>query len=261
MPWGHDRRAVVHVRPRAGSLKQNRVSPLEPSGSRTKVLTAQVGDVPFFFLSPFQSNMDLRRQLRARRRALSPAEQKKHAHQAARQLAKHPLFLSARRLGAYWAADGELDPAPLLRLAYKRHKDCHFPVLRPHPRRKLWFVRHREGDLLVTNRYGLPEPGLRNARIRLPWALDLLLVPLVGFDAGCNRLGMGGGYYDQTLAYLHARRHWRRPLLIGLAHECQRIERLAVRPWDIPLDLVVTERRIYPRTCGSRTEQREAGGV
>ena len=70
---------------------------------------------------------------------------------------------------------------------------------------------------------------------------------LVGFDARCNRLGMGGGYYDRTLAYLRHRVHWRRPLLVGVAHECQRVERLEANPWDVPLDLVVTERRIYAR--------------
>jgi 5-formyltetrahydrofolate cyclo-ligase len=75
-------------------------------------------------------------------------------------------------------------------------------------------------------------------------------MPLVGFDANCNRLGMGGGFYDRTLAYLRLRRCWRRPLLIGIAHECQRVERLETNTWDVPLDLVVTEERIYRRATG-----------
>ena len=187
----------------------------------------------------------LRSELRSRRRGLPPSLQRRHAASVARRLGKHVLFLRARRLAAYLAADGELDPAPLLELAWQRHKECHLPVLRPHPRRKLWFARHRPGEPLTPNRYHIPEPSLRQARIRLPWSLDLLLLPLVGFDAACNRLGMGGGFYDQTLAYLNSRQHWRRPILVGLAHECQRVERLATRPWDIPLDMIVTEERIY----------------
>jgi len=193
------------------------------------------------------SGKALRRSLRTQRRALSAVEQRRHAASLARLLGKHILFLRARRLAAYRATDGELDPGPLLRLAQARHKQCHLPVLRPHPKPKLWFVRYRPGDPLVPNHYGIPEPSLRNGKIHLPWALDLLLLPLVGFDADCNRLGMGGGYYDQTLAYLSARGHWRRPLLVGLAHECQKVEHLEARPWDVQLDMIVTEERIYSR--------------
>jgi 5-formyltetrahydrofolate cyclo-ligase len=89
-----------------------------------------------------------------------------------------------------------------------------------------------------------------------PIRLDLLLVPLVGFDADCNRLGMGGGFYDRTLAYLTRRTHWRRPRLVGIAHECQRVERLETGPWDVPLDAVATERRLYWRPGSAR----RAGG-
>jgi 5-formyltetrahydrofolate cyclo-ligase len=146
-----------------------------------------------------------------------------------------------------------MDPSPLLRLAHSRNKRCFLPVLRPHPGRTLWFLEYRPGDALEKNRFGIPEPRLRNRRIRLPWALDLLLLPLVGFDADCNRVGMGGGFYDRTLAYLRHRRYWRRPLLVGIAHECQREEAIETNPWDVPLDLVATEERIYVRrVSGSR---------
>jgi len=196
------------------------------------------------------SAIALRRQLRARRTVLSPAEQRNHAQSLARLLGRQTAFLRADRVGAYWSGDGEIDPFPLLRLAHARHRRCFLPVLRSHPRRKLWFLTHRLGDPLKKNRYGIPEPRLRNRRVRLPWALDLLLVPLVGFDADCNRMGMGGGYYDRTLAYLRQRKHWRRPLLVGVAHECQRVDALETNPWDVPLDMVVTEERIYVRKGG-----------
>ena len=162
-------------------------------------------------------------------------------------MVRHPAFLRAQRVGIYWPADGEIDPRPLLNLAQARSRRWHLPVLCPHPHPRLWFLTYRPGEPMRPNRFGIPEPARRNRRLRLAWTLDLLLVPLVGFDAECHRLGMGGGYYDRTLSYLSHRDHWRRPRLIGLAHECQRVAALPVRPWDIPLDFVVTEHQVYRR--------------
>jgi len=193
------------------------------------------------------STASLRRSLRSARRSLSAAEQRRHASRVARTLGRQKTFLRARRIAAYWPADGEMDPFPLLRLANARNKRCLLPVLRAHPKKKLWFADYRPGEPLKKNVYGIPEPRMRNRRLRPPFALDLLLVPLVGFDSKCNRVGMGGGYYDRTLAYLRQRAHWRRPHLAGIAHECQRVEALESNPWDVPLDLVVTEERTYSR--------------
>ncbi len=72
-------------------------------------------------------------------------------------------------------------------------------------------------------------------------SIDVVLVPLVAFDALGHRLGMGGGFYDRTFA----RRKRKLPLLVGIAHDFQQVERLAVAPWDIDLDMVVSDRRIY----------------
>jgi 5-formyltetrahydrofolate cyclo-ligase len=69
-----------------------------------------------------------------------------------------------------------------------------------------------------------------------------MLLPLVAFDKNGNRIGMGGGFYDHTLAYLNIRKVWRKPKLIGLAHELQKVKQLQSNPWDIPLDGVVTEK-------------------
>jgi 5-formyltetrahydrofolate cyclo-ligase len=151
----------------------------------------------------------------------------------------------ARRIGAFWSADGELDPRQLMRRALACGARGFLPVLRPGRQRRLWFLPFAPGESLVPNRLGIPEPRRGRRHLRLPWTLDLLLVPLVGFDSDCNRIGMGGGFYDRTLAFLRRRTHWRRPRLIGIAHECQRIARIEPRPWDIPLDGVATELGVY----------------
>lgn len=56
---------------------------------------------------------------------------------------------------------------------------------------------------------------------------------------------MGGGFYDRSLAYRQLRKNWRKPTLLGLAHECQKVDRLALASWDVRLQAVVTDRRWY----------------
>jgi 5-formyltetrahydrofolate cyclo-ligase len=94
------------------------------------------------------------------------------------------------------------------------------------------------------NRYGIPEPtGLRGS-LSARW-LDLMIVPLVAFDTTGTRLGSGTGYYDRALSYRSLRQNWRRPRLIGIAYDFQRVDSLERKPWDIPLGLIATDRTIY----------------
>ena len=120
----------------------------------------------------------LRRRLRLLRRGLSATQQREHAHALARTLGRQPAFLRARRIGIYWPADGEIDPRPLLGLTQASRKRWHLPVLCPHPHPRLWFLTYRPDEPMRPNRFGIPEPALRNRRLRLAWSLDILLVPL-----------------------------------------------------------------------------------
>ncbi|KGU83782.1 5-formyltetrahydrofolate cyclo-ligase [Pseudomonas mediterranea] len=187
----------------------------------------------------------LRRLLRQARRALTPAQQRQAAQGLYRQLAQHPMFRRARHIALYLPNDGEIDPRLLLRAAQRRGKATYLPVLSPWPRTKMVFQRIRPGEQLYPNRFRILEPRIDLARQRKVWALDLVLLPLVGFDDVGGRLGMGGGFYDRSLAYLARRKLWRKPTLLGLAHECQKVERLAQASWDVPLQGTVSDRHWY----------------
>ncbi|WP_095082001.1 5-formyltetrahydrofolate cyclo-ligase [Pseudomonas sp. Irchel s3h17] len=191
------------------------------------------------------SRPQLRRMLRTARRALSRSEQRQAARGLYRQLAQQPLFRRARHISLYLPTDGEIDPRLLLREAQRRGKATYLPVLSAWPRTKMVFQRVRPGEKLRSNRFRIPEPRVNPARQRKVWALDLVLLPLVGFDESGGRLGMGGGFYDRSLAYLARRKNWRKPILLGLAHECQKVEKLAQASWDVPLQATVTDRRWY----------------
>ena len=187
----------------------------------------------------------LRRMLRKARRALTPSQQRQAARGLYKQLAQQPLFRRARHISLYLPTDGEIDPRLLLRAAQRRGKATYLPVLSAWPRTKMVFQRIRLGEKLKPNRFRILEPRHNLARQRKVWALDLVLLPLVGFDDVGGRLGMGGGFYDRSLAYLARRNDWRKPTLLGLAHECQKVERLAQASWDVPLQGTVTDKAWY----------------
>jgi 5-formyltetrahydrofolate cyclo-ligase len=191
------------------------------------------------------SRQQLRNQLRKARRALNPSQQRQAAHGLYRQLAQHPLFRRARHIALYIPMDGEIDPRLLLRAAQRRGKKTYLPVLSAWPRTKMVFQRVRHGEQLRPNRFRIPEPRINPAQQRNVWALDLILLPLVGFDDVGGRLGMGGGFYDRSLAYQARRKTWQKPVLLGMAHECQKVERLAQASWDVPLQGTVTDKRWY----------------
>ena len=187
----------------------------------------------------------LRRMLRKARRALTASQQRQAARGLYKQLAQQPLFRRARHISLYLPTDGEIDPRLLLRAAQRRGKATYLPVLSAWPRTKMVFQRIRPGEKLKPNRFRILEPRHNLARQRKVWALDLVLLPLVGFDDVGGRLGMGGGFYDRSLAYLARRHDWRKPTLLGLAHECQKVERLAQASWDVPLQGTVTDKAWY----------------
>lgn len=191
------------------------------------------------------SRPQLRRLLRQKRRALSASAQRQAAHELYRQLAQQPQFRRARYIALYLPNDGEIDPRLLLREAQRRGKHTYLPVLSAWPRTKMVFQRISRHEKLAGNRFRILEPRPQPARQRKIWALDLVLLPLVGFDDRGGRLGMGGGFYDRSLAYLRQRKNWHKPTLLGLAHECQRVDALAMASWDVPLQATVTNKAWY----------------
>ena len=182
----------------------------------------------------------LRRELRARRRALGAGERRLAERRFARNLRRELGPRRARHVAVYHVADGELSPLPGLAQRRFQGTRLYLPVLDPVYRGRLRFHLWRREKRLRANRFGIGEPR-RLERARADWALDVLLIPLVGFDDRGHRLGMGGGFYDRTLANF-ARRP-RRPRLVGVAFECQRLSRVPEAPWDQPLDLIVTDGR------------------
>ncbi|WP_028109196.1 5-formyltetrahydrofolate cyclo-ligase [Ferrimonas futtsuensis] len=192
-----------------------------------------------------QDRQALRQHLRQQRRALSPQQQRQASQALAQRLIDQPEMDQAGTIALYLANDGEPNLMPLIRLLWQQHKPLALPVMHPNDPERIQFQRFAPDSAMVNNRYGIAEPAWAESDTLPREQIDLMLMPLVGFDEQGNRLGMGAGYYDRYLAGKGSR-----PLLVGCAHECQRLEGLESAPWDIPLDAVVTpERWLTVRNC------------
>lgn len=183
----------------------------------------------------------LRRALRARRLALTEREQTAAAMGLLAVLRTRPEVRRARRIAVYLPQDGEIDPGPIADWLYARRAAVCLPVIDPIVRgsQRLRFAPWHPDGRFAANRFGIPEPVA--ARSVPGWTLDLVLLPLVGFDAAGQRLGMGGGFYDRSFDPRRSRAH--RPRLIGLAHDLQEVDALPVAAHDVPLDGIATDRR------------------
>lgn len=188
----------------------------------------------------------LRQAARHKRRQLNPDTQQRHARRAAAHFKRYPGLRRARRIAFYLAADGELDPAVIRASLARPGRHWFLPVIERLSPPTLAFYRDGDPRQRRPNRFGILEPNRRRSAPVTAGSLDLILLPLVGFDAHGQRIGLGLGFYDRCLATLKHQHAWRhRPALIGLAHECQRIDHIPANPWDVPLDAVLTERRLY----------------
>ncbi|HEX5276551.1 MAG TPA: 5-formyltetrahydrofolate cyclo-ligase, partial [Fluviicoccus sp.] len=226
----------------AESLIPHAGFPLEPLGSRVKMGSGILE--PDLYTE--QRNI-LRRQLRLARRSISQRQQASAARQLVGRLSLWPPFRQAKRIAFYLPVNGEISPLPLIRRSMQQGKTCFLPVIRAFPAGRLRFVRYRPGQRLHRQRWNIREP--RQGRGISAAALDMVMLPLTGFDGQGNRLGMGGGYYDRTLAGLS-----NRALRVGLAHDCQRVDVVPACAWDIRLHAAATPSGIA--AFSTRTRQR-----
>jgi len=169
----------------------------------------------------------------ARRTALSFHDRQAYAESLTAHLLTAVDLNAYAVLAFYWPIRGELD----LRSIAQRHVEAGCSVALPVVVAKNSPVEFWQWELTSAMQRGLwniPVPAER--RVVVP---DALLIPLLGYDAAGYRLGYGGGYYDRTLAALKPK-----PLCIGVGYDESSLETIHPQPHDIPMDLIVTERRV-----------------
>ncbi len=191
-----------------------------------------------------ESHDELRQRNRDLRAALDNSQLELAAVALAKRILELDVFQRAQRIAAYFAVNGEIGLTPVIDRALAAGKQIFLPNL---DRKTLRFSPYFHAQKMRINRYRLPEPDVEAGEMLEPGELDLVLAPLVVFDAACNRIGMGGGFYDRSFAF-RKNPESTTPPLIGVAHELQRVECIEPRDWDVRLDMIVTDAASYKGT-------------
>ena len=183
----------------------------------------------------------LRKAIRQRRNSLSVTQQHNAAIALATSLSNHSKIQAANRIAVYLTNDGELGTAAFIDWCWQQQKEVYLPVLHPFSSGNLLFLRYQQDSKLVSNAFGILEPKLDVTKVCPLTELDIICTPLVAFDETGARLGMGGGFYDRSLA------HWQQSKVypLGLAHDCQLVENIPLESWDIPLPEIITPSKNY----------------
>ena len=185
----------------------------------------------------------IRENYRNKRLELTANELQIAASKLKQQLLQNYDVINAQLIAAYLAYNNEIDPLPWLQKIYHT-KSCYLPIINP-SLKQMMFAKFTSDSPLKMNQYGILEPAADNQVLIAPQDLDIVLLPLVAFDMQGNRIGMGAGYYDKTFAFLNQKNVLRKPKLIGLAYEFQKVNKIQAEPWDVPLDGVITEQNVY----------------
>ena len=183
---------------------------------------------------------ELRNKHRLQRRELEDSVLQANASRLHDGLTGLAEYKAATHIAAYIAILGEISLDPIISSGASDGKIFYLPVVRGD---SMAFAPWKSDIPLLKKKFGLLEPDCSESDWIDPAELDLVLTPLVVFDQVCNRIGQGGGYYDRTFEFT---RHTKSPLLVGVAHDCQREDSLCPQPWDIPLHKIVTEKSQYP---------------
>ncbi len=217
-------------------MKPDNSGPSQPANGATTGATAREVD-----------RQETRLHLRRVRQQLDPAAVARHSR--AITINCLPLLGNAQHVGVYLAFGNEVSADELMERCWAQGQTTYVPLIQPD--HTLKFAPITNSTVIVQNRYGIREPETDDKTCLPATSLDVVIVPLLGFDPQCNRMGMGGGYYDRTFAHKRQAENANSPtippLLIGAAFDSQCVDNVFPDWWDVPLDHVVTERQIYSR--------------
>jgi len=190
----------------------------------------------------------IRQEVRTKRQQLNSQKQQEQAELLCKTLIAQINLEHVKHIAIYLANDGELNTKPFIYWCWQNKISVYLPVIHPFSQGNLLFLKYTKASVMIKNKYGILEPKLDVINIVSVNNIDIIFTPLVAFDQTGNRLGMGGGFYDRTLATWfreYQQNKQTKPMPIGLAHDCQKVKAIPIENWDIPLPKIITPSTIY----------------
>ncbi len=196
-------------------------------------------------MNPSTDLKTIRETIRTLRKAIPPSDRAAATAKICERFRDLKAYQNAQMVGGFLAFDGEADPLGIMVHACKMEKKVFVPIIVAR-NKPLMFSPWTPQTAIRTNRFGIAEPVADPIDYVEARELDFVITPLVAFDDQCQRVGVGGGYYDRTFQFLNENKNRpRQTRMVGFALELQRVESVDHRPWDVVLDNVVTEWRVY----------------
>ena len=192
----------------------------------------------FLMQSPKINKDEIRKPLLALRAQLSKSEQQEKSAQIVEHIKQSDIFIQSKRIAFYHAVRGEANPAGLFNNT-NDSQQFYLPLLSADKNQGLVFAPIDQNTQYKNNAFSIPEPIVDTHALLDAKELDLVIMPLLGFDLTGNRLGMGGGYYDRCFSFKQAQP--KKPVLMGFAYNFQQLDEINAEPWDIGLDMIATE--------------------
>ena len=188
-----------------------------------------------------KSNKDkIRKILLHKRSLLTKQEQKQKSSLIINNIKQSDEFKHAQNIAFYHAVRGEADPYDLMPpYSTNPNKNFYLPIISLTEEKSLVFAPINDDTQYKNNHFSIPEPIVESSELISAKDLDLVIMPLLGFDNRGNRLGMGGGYYDRSFSFKQSK--IRKPILLGFAYDFQQVDLLIPEKWDIGLDILATE--------------------
>lgn len=169
---------------------------------------------------------------------LSSQEVATAAQKVTHKIITHKIYKQAQHIACYVPIDNEIDIWAVIKNIWLTGKYCYLPALQPKINRLLQFVKFNEQDQLIKVRYNIPQPKITRKNTIAAHNLDLVIIPLIGFNEHSFRLGRGSGYYDKTFAFKQNNRNTK-PYLLGVGYRWQQVKFIP-NSWDMVMNEAIT---------------------
>lgn len=182
----------------------------------------------------------LRSELHKKRQQVSSKDRSIANKNIMRCIRKLPIYCASKHVGVYLSSPSEVCTEQLISQNNLWQKTSYLPVITSLRNSRMRFAKVNPDTHFRKNSLGIIEPIVMKSELHSALSLDVIFIPLLGFDVNCNRLGMGKGYYDRFLQHRLSAEKFKKPILIGLAFAEQQVDHIPINQWDVPLDTIIT---------------------